>query len=179
MEKITITEALSEINLIKKKIEGKKTEILNNLAKVAHVPDPYANQGGGFAANKAQLQSIKDLNSRLTRIRGAISGANIANTISIMGETKTINDWLTWKREISVIDSKFLMDLCTKSKANMDHWAKQPQVYKDDSGTTHLVKYESNIDYVEVLKESERTSEIFEKLDGQLSLKNATIVIEI
>lgn len=179
MDQITITEALSEINLIKKKIENKKTAILNNLAKASHVPDPYEKQGGGFAANKAELQSIKDLSQRLTRIRGAISQANIANHISILGETKSINDWLTWKREISPLDTKFLLDLCQKTKTNLDHWSKSPQVYKDDSGNTHLVKFESNIDYAEVMKESERFSDILEKLDGQLSLKNATIVIDI
>ncbi len=48
MEKITITEALSEVNLLKKKIEKKKEMILANLAKFKHVPDPYEKQGVRF-----------------------------------------------------------------------------------------------------------------------------------
>lgn len=101
MEKITITEALSEINLIKKKTIKKQEIVTQNLARAKHMPDPYVNEGGSFEFNKRELQAIKDLNLRMTKIRGAISRANLENKITISGETRSINDWLTWKREIS------------------------------------------------------------------------------
>ncbi len=178
-EKITITEALSELNLIKKKIDKKKEMILANLAKVKHVPDPYAKQGGGAQANLNELQGIKDLSTRLIRIRGSIAQANLNNKISINGHELSIHDWLTWKREIAPLKQKFFLDLCQKTKQNMDHWAKTPQVFKDEEGKTHLAEYESNIDYADIMKEAEHLGDCLEKLDGQLSLRNATIVIDV
>lgn len=179
MEKITITEALSEINLIKKKIEKKKETVLANLARAKHMPDPFKDDGGSAVAMAAHIQSVNDLNHRLVRIRGAISQANILNGIHINGETRTIQDWLTWKREVSAGENKFLSDISRMTKSSMEHWAKSPQVYKDDSGGTHLVEFENNVDYAKLLKEVEKFTEILEKLDGQLSLKNATITIDI
>lgn len=179
MDKITITEALSELNLIKKKIDKKKEMILANLAKVKHVPDPYQKQGGGAQVNLNELQAIKDLHQRLMRIRGAISLANLTNKITINGHELSIHDWLTWKREVAPLKQKFFLDLCQKTKQNMDHWAKNPQVFKDEEGKTHLAEYESNIDYAEVMKETEHLGDCLEKLDGQLSLKNALIVVDI
>lgn len=179
MEKITITEALSEVNLIKKKIDKKKEMILANLAKVKHVPDPYARSGGGAQANLNELQAIRDLGTRLMHIRGAISQANLSNRIMINGTDLSIHDWLTWKREVAPLKQKFFLDLCSKTKQNMDHWAKNPQVFKDDEGKTHLAEYESNIDYAGIMKDTEHIGDCLEKLDGQLSLKNATIVVEV
>lgn len=179
MEKITITEALSEVNLIKKKIDKKKEMILANLARFKHVPDPYSKQGGGAQANLNELQAIKDLSSRLMRVRGAISQANLSNKITINGHELSIHDWLTWKREVAPLKQKFFLDLCQKTKQNMDHFAKSPQVYKDEEGKTHLVEFESNIDYADVMKDTENIGDCLERLDGQLSLKNATITVEI
>lgn len=179
MEKITITEALSEVNLLKKKIEKKKETVLANLAKAKHMPDPFKDDGGSFIANKANLQSIQDLNHRLIRIRSGISSANLTNSITLGNESRTIADWLTWKREVSQSETKFLSDLTQRDRANREHWSKSPQVYKDDTGATHLVEFESNIDYASVIKQAETLGDQLEKLDGQLSLKNATITIEV
>ena len=44
--RITITEALSEINLIKKKIEHKKKTAMGLLVKAEHAKDPYESEGG-------------------------------------------------------------------------------------------------------------------------------------
>lgn len=153
--------------------------VLANLAKFKHVPDPYEKQGGGAQANLNELQSIRDLGQRLIRLRTAISQANISNSISINGHERSIHDWLTWKREVAPVKLKFIQDLASKTKQNMDHFAKSPQVYKDEAGTTHLVEFQSNIDYADVLKESEIIGDCLEKLDGQLSMKNARIEIDI
>lgn len=178
-DKITITEALSEVNLIKKKIEAKKQAILNNLAKCKHLPDPYEKQGGGAKTNQAELQAIKDLSQRLIKIRTEISQANIHNQIMINGFTQSIHDWLTWKREVAPDKQAFFKDLAAKDKQNRDHWAKTPQVFKTETGETRLAEFESNVDYAEIVKESEVIGDCLEKLDGQLSLKNARIEIEI
>jgi hypothetical protein len=42
----TITEALSEINLIKKKIEKKQQDVIGNLVRWEHLKDPFESVGG-------------------------------------------------------------------------------------------------------------------------------------
>lgn len=178
-EKLTITEALSEINLIKKKIAKKKETILGALVRAAHVADPYVNQGGSEAFLKSEEQAILDLSRRLIKIRSAIAKANVESTVLINDEQQSIYDWLTFKREIADDLIAFTQNACRQVETHNSRVAQQPQVYKTDDGKTHLVEYKVNIDQGAWLKKNEDLVEKKEKLDGQLSLKNATIVIEI
>lgn len=178
MEKLTITEALSEINLLKKKIEKKKETVLTNLIKAKHIKDQLESQGGAKAFVKAEIQSTQDLNSRLLRLKGAIAKANIETLITVNSRTDSIHNWLNWKRDIAQGDIKFNGQVYQSVKSHFDHLQKSPQVFKDEEGKTQLVEYESNVDYGDFLKTQEGLQDTFDKLDGQLSLKNATIVVE-
>lgn len=93
MEKITITEALSEVNLIKKKIASKQNRITTALVRATHVADPFESEGGSKAMIKSELQGIHDLNRRLARIRAGISQANLETEITIGEDNRTIHDW--------------------------------------------------------------------------------------
>lgn len=179
MEKMTITEALSEVNLIKKKIEKKISLVTGNLMRATHLKDPFESQGGSIAANKAEVQAVGDLNVRLIKVRSAIAKANLENKITIGDATRSIHDWLVWKREVSEGEQKFYTEVHTRTKAQIDQIAKQPSIYKDEEGKTHLVEFVPNVEYPEFLKKAEVLGDTLEKLDGQLSLKNATIVVEI
>lgn len=179
MEKMTITEALSEINLVKKKIEKKSLNVLENLIRAKHIKDPFESSGGSKKVNESEIQAIRDLNNRLVKLRAAISIANLGNEISVEGEGKSIHDWLIWKREVSKNEMDFSAKIPSLVKTHMDQVTRQPQVYKDDEGKTHLVDFEINVDYPEFVKENGKLQNILGKLDGQLSLKNATIVVEI
>lgn len=180
MEKITITEALSQINLINKKIEAKQTKVLQDLVKYEHVPDPYQSQGGSEKMIAEEVQSIRDLQSKLVRIRGAISQANINNKISIGGRERSISDWLTWKREISKKEVQFAFNVYTNIKNALDRQSKQPQVYKPEGkDQPELAKLKVNTDFSYWIKEHEELNDLIENLDGQLSLKNATIFVEV
>lgn len=180
MEKITITEALAEINLISKKVTKKQTDILGNVVRVSHVKDPYEADGGGFAHNDREHQAIKDLNKRTVRIRAAISTANTTNSLRIGDEEKTIFEWLAWKREVANPYLSFVQQVYTNVKHTLDTAANRPQLIKDEiEGKAKLVEYVTNVDYPKWLKEYEVTQEKLDRLDGLLSLKNATIVVEI
>jgi hypothetical protein len=63
---LTITEALSEINLIKKKLVSKRGNVTQNLTRALHVKDPYESQGGSEAMIRAEVQSIADLGATQT-----------------------------------------------------------------------------------------------------------------
>lgn len=179
MEKMTITEALSEVNLVKKKVEKKSLNVLQNLIRAKHLKDPFEADGGSKKVNESEVQAIDDLNSRLIKLRAAISRANLDNSIAIDKTKMSIHDWLIWKREVSKSASEFAQKIPQLVKTHIDQVTRQPQVYKDSEEKTHLVDYEINIDYPGFIKRSERISDSLEKLDGQLSLKNATIVVEI
>lgn len=176
---LTITEALSEITLIKKKIEKKKGVILSNLVRPKHVKDPLESEGGSKKYIASEIQSMNDLMARHLKLKGSVASANIHNAITVNGRTQTIHDWLNWKRDLSATELKFNNDVHTQVKSQTDHLQRQPQVYKDDKGETHLLEYEVNVEYGDFLKTSENVQEILEKLDGQLSLKNATIQLDV
>ena len=179
MEKMTITEALSEVNLLKKKLENKKKHALGHLVKPEHSPDFYSNEGGTPAFLKREFQSIDDLHKRLIKIRAAISRANLENEIIIGERTQSIHDWLIWKREIAEDETNFYKTIVSTVKSNLDEAAKNPRCYDDNEGKKQLLKVQSNVDYAFFVKKQEQMSELFEQLDGKLSLKNATIVVSI
>lgn len=179
MEKMTITEALSEINLLKKRIEHKKKNTLTLLIKPDHVADPYASEGGSAEFLKREFQSIDDLNRRFVKIRSAISKANLSHEITLGERTQSIHDWLTWKREIAKDETSYVNSVVNSTKAALDDAAKNPRVYDDAEGKKQLLKYTSNVDYAAFVKKQETLAVLFEQLDGKLSLKNATILVEI
>jgi len=111
MSEITITEALAEIPTIEKRIEKKEEFILNYLYRQSSVRDPHEKDGGSNVLITREKQAIADLQLRLIKIRSAIQKANSENSITIGAQTKTITDWLTWRREIAPKQQRFLLDL--------------------------------------------------------------------
>lgn len=179
MAKITITEGLAEITLIEKKLERKRTFVLANLTRAKHIPDPFEKDGGAAKALAAELQSYNDLQNRLIQIRKAVAEANLANSVTLNDETRTISEWLTWKREVASTAKDFASAIARELKSKMDQAQSNPGAYKDETGAVKLVEYVFNAEYPEVVKKSELLHDTYEKLDGLLSLKNATIFIEI
>lgn len=178
LEAMTITEALSEVKLIQKKIEKKRQFVLTNLTRFEHLKDPLETGGGSTKVLHAELQSIEDLQTRLETIRWAIADANSKTTLTLDGKTKSLTAWLSWKRDLADTDIAFRNSIHTSLKQSFDRAATQPQVYKtEETQTPQLAKLILNLDYGEMVKRAERTSELLEKLDGKLSLLNATIVI--
>ncbi len=174
---ITITEALSEVNLIKKKIEDADTSIRTILVRPSHVPDMYINHGGAPEMAKRTQQAVSDLRQRLVRIRSQISKANIENQITINGESKSIFDWLSWKREIYPGLEKSLKTQIEDLRSYQKRQADRPEVWKDQEGKTQLVQFCYNVDLKTLEDQYSSLVDIFGKLDGQLSLRNATITI--
>lgn len=176
MTQITLTEALAEIKLIEKKVESKKQFVLGNLYRFKHMNDPLID---GKVKLASEMQAIQDLYGRHVVIRGKIAEANLANKITIGDQTHSIHTWLTWKREVAEKHRDIFKTVHVALKAAMDTAGRQPQVYKDDTGTIHVFEIVTNLDYQDYVKKHEETQDVIEKLDGLLSLKNATVTIEI
>lgn len=179
MPQITITEALSELNLIKKKIEKKQTDVLPNLVRWDHMPDTFAKAGGSETHISSEIQSINDLRKRFVKIRSAIAEVNTKTSITVGSTTMTVNEWLNWKREIADDSRKFANNVANSVKHALDQQAQKPQLIKDDAGNVKIVNLIPNVDYAHCLKVVDEIDEMTEKLDGQLSLKNATIMIKV
>lgn len=173
---ITITEGLAEIKLITKKIASKKEYIGSNLVRIEGTKDPL---GDGRLEIAKEVQSINDLYTRIVMIREAIAKANLQNTIAINGQTMTINSWLAFKREAGPHLTTFYKELYKNININQQNNVVRPQVTKDDNGNVKLVNYIYNYDLKAANDNAVSYQDIMDKLDGQLSLKNATVTIEI
>lgn len=178
MAKITITEALAEIPTIQKRVAKKQDFIVSYLYRQSAVRDPHEKAGGSAILIEQEMQSIGDLQNRLVAIRAAIQKANQENTITIKETTKTIGDWLTWRREISEDERRFLGLLSRKlQELRQDAIRKGVSVTDKDAGFT--ADFIVSIDEKRLAEDSENLEEILGYLDGQLSLKNATVLIEV
>src|SRR4051794_20067573 len=111
MAHITITEALAELKTIDKRIEKKREFILGYLLRQGMFKDPLEKDGGSVAAIKRELQAVRDLEERRITIRRAIQQANERVTVTVGKQTRSIADWLVWRREVAPKQSAFLSGL--------------------------------------------------------------------
>lgn len=176
--KITITESLAEIPTIEKRIDKKQEFILNYLYRQSAVRDPHEKDGGSSELIKREMQSISDLQSRLVKIRSSIQLANSMNSITIGEETKTITDWLTWRREVAPKQQTLLSQISAKLQI-MRREANQKGIGVSDKDAGFSPDYVVNLSEKELMDKIENLEIVLGSLDGQLSLKNATITIDL
>jgi len=176
MSKITITEALAEIPTLLKRIDKKREFVKNYLFRQSAVRDPHEKDGGSQALIASELQGVADLQDRLVAIRAAIQKANAENFITIDGTESSIADWLTWRRELAPREQAFL-DGLSKMLSDLRKKAAQQGVgvSEQDKGVT--ADWIVNINEKELSEKIENYERTLGALDGQLSLKNATITV--
>ena len=176
---ITITEALAEIPTIEKRIAKKQEFIQNYLYRQEAVRDPNESDGGSVALIAQARQSIEDLSNRLISIRTQIQVANWNNSITIDGQTRTIVEWLTWRREVAPKRQEFLRTM-SESIQSMRRKAQQQGLSVVDQATNAVtLNYLVNVNEKALSDDIEQMETTLGTLDGQLSLKNATITIDL
>jgi hypothetical protein len=179
MEKMTIAEALSEVKLMEKKLEKKHLFVLANLSRFDHIKDTFEKDGGATKALNSELQSINDLNKRLERIRASIAKANLDTNVTVGEDTRSLHEWITWKREIAPRHIKFIDAIHTSLKTRIDKETNNPTAFKDEEkNQVKLAQLVTHLSYQDFIKQSEKLHDLLQTVDGKLSLKNATIVIE-
>jgi hypothetical protein len=177
----TVTEALAELKVIDKRIATKRTFITSHLSRPEQLKDPLAKDGGSAVVLERELQSIRDLCEQRVAIRRAIQAANARTEISVGGKTRTIADWLEWRRRIADGERDFLRQLVqTVERARQEATRKggalvSANASMGDSKPSDIVV---NMSEVALSNEYESLQAVLETLDGQLSLKNATVTIE-
>lgn len=174
---MTITEALAEIRTLNKRIEKKIELISARVGMQGHIKDPFEAEGGTLEANKREMQSIHDLQSRLVAIRSAIHEANTKAVLKIHNLEYTLAQWLVWKREVLPAQKK----LITGVSRNINRFVQQVQsqglTINPDADSDKQVRLTYDVAALE--KEADELEQIEGVLDGKLSLLNATTTITL
>jgi len=179
MAQITITEALAELKLIRNKLAKKQETINIHLTRAGHVKDPFEKEGGSKKVLAGEQQSVRDLNERVIKIRRAIAKANDEAQVTIAGQVRSISEWLTWKREVMAVELKQLSEIRQRIDVARQQATRQSGALKPDDAQAVATDIIVNIDETELRKRIEQVQEIADNLDGQLSLKNATVQVQV
>lgn len=178
MTKITITEALAEIPTILKRIEKKREFVQSFLYRQSAVRDPHEKDGGSSELIERERQAIVDLENRIIAIRNAIQNANQVNEITIGNQTRTINEWLIWRREVASGSKAFNGAIAAALKA-LRNEAMKKGLGVSDQDKGYSADYIVNVNEKKLAETIENLEDTLGKLDGQLSLNNARLMIEV
>lgn len=175
---LTITEALAEIKTINRRLEKKRQFVLDHLFLQGSVKDPLREDGGSPMVIKQVRQSIADLENRILKIRSAINAANQETGLTIGGVTRTISDWLVWRRDVANGHAQFLNS--TRNHINsVRQQARQKELTVREGTAEALNEIAVHVNERELAEAIEQHEEILGALDGQLSLLNATVTITV
>lgn len=178
---LTITEALAEIKTIGKRVEKKKEFIVRYIGRQEGIKDPLEKDGGSVEALRRERQGIDDLMTRLIVLRRGIQRANDETSVTINTVTRTISEWLTWRRDVAPLQKAFLATLTQRMNEihrqtkQAGHAVLSAVATTADAKPTDVI---INIDEAALGKEAEDLEDTLGQLDGLLSLKNATVFIE-
>lgn len=176
MATMTVTEALAEIKTIAKRIQKKRESIGQYLARDARMKDPFEREGGSVEFIRRERQGISDLEGRIISIRTAIQAVNLSTSLAVQGETKTLAEWLTWRREIAPGRGHFLASIANGIKQMREKVTRDGKtVSATEDGADVVVMLSEKDLHAEV----ERHELILGELDGKLSLLNATTTINV
>lgn len=173
---MTITEALAELKTLSKRIQKKRLFVQSHLIRQDKFKDPLEKDGGSPKVIVSERQAIQDLENRAIAIRMAIADINSKTKVTINDNEHSISEWLVWRRDIAPMHQEFLASLQnsitrTRSEARRSGVVVNPQ----DGAKPDDVMV--NVNEVELAREIESLETTLGALDGQLSLKNATVTV--
>ena len=163
---------------IAKRIEKKQQFVNEYLFRQERFKDPLEKQGGSVSSIRAERQAIGDLRERLVAIRRAIARANMDTTITVGEMTRSIADWLVWRREVAPGIQNHL-NVLRQGIQKVRNEARQKGLSVTAGESSRPDDVIVNVDEQALAKEAEDLETVLGELDGQLSLKNATVVIEV
>ncbi len=177
---LTITEALAEIKTIGKRVQKKREFIGQYSFRQEIVRDPLDNQGGSKAVIAAEFQSVRDLEERLVTLRRAIAKANAEVMVTVGGTTRSIQDWLTWRREVAGNRKGAVLGMLQAVQNFRAQRAKDGFNVRTEASATPTDKdIIVNVDERALAVEAEELETVLGTLDGLLSLKNATTTMDV
>lgn len=176
---LTITEALQEIKTVQKRLEVKRNGVLQYLARDARIKDPLEREGGSVEFIKRERQAINDLEKRIVAIRTAIQAANLKTSLTLGGQTMTVSEWLTWRREVSQGSRNFLNSIANGIRNLRAEIQKKGLKTVADESAAAPGDVVVHLDEKALLEQQDGIEQLLGDLDGKLSLLNATTPIEV
>lgn len=178
MALITITEALAELKTLASRIEKKRNSVNRYFARDGQMKDPLADElpGGTKEFVKRERQAIGDLEERIIRIRVRIQAANVATALEVNGVTRTIGEWLAFRREVAQGRKGFLDVMAGHLNAVRMEAKKAGRAVSTEERPADVVIAVSE---TELAAEIEAHATLMGTLDGRLSLINATTTIDV
>lgn len=178
MAEVTITEALAELKVIDKRVQKKREFISQHALRAEAMRDPLEKEGGSELAIQRELQAIRDLDERKVFIRRSIQMANEATVVTVGGQSRSIAEWLVWRRDVAPGLAQFLRGIATGIDQNRKESLKRgvKLVDSDAAGSGDIIV---NINEQALSQQIEDLEAVLGTLDGQLSLKNATVPVDI
>ncbi len=177
---LTITESLAEIKTIDARIAKKTEFIKQNLVRQEGFKDPLERDGGSRQVIIQERQSIGDLQQRKLTLRRAIQRANDETIVSVGGTTQSISDWLVWRREVAPVAKGVLQQISgVVQAARNDAQRKGFSVVTTGDVANKSTDLNINVDEKGLAEQIERLETTLGELDGQLSLRNATVNVTI
>jgi hypothetical protein len=143
---------------------------------------------------RRERQAIADLEERVIAIRAAIANSNANTHITVGGTTRSVTEWLAWRKEVAPGAGSFLAQLRNRIDQVRQAQARGqvPRTVGPElaalsvraTATSSANREKApeiiiNLDERQLAQESENHEQILGQLDGQLSLKNATTEIRI
>ena len=185
--KLTITEALQEIKTLVARIQKKRESVKPYLLRDSRIKDPFEKDGGVEKFIREERQSIGDLEARIISIRTQIQASNLNSSLTIGDCTRSVAEWLTWRREISKGQKDFLQVIWSSIQATRQQVQQKGGRVVTNGTAPGSAAYDQNtppevivgVDEQGLLKEIEGMEETLGVLDGRLSLFNATTTIDI
>lgn len=176
----TITEGLADLKTLRKRIDKKRESLGPYLARAEAIRDPLEKQGGSAKHIEQEIQAVADLEANYLDVRKRIAAANDKTIITVAGVSRSISDWLIWRREIAPHYRQWLTGM--RSGIQQLRTKTQSQGRQMVSATVQLTDAKPddiivNVDEARLDQQIEHIEEVLGTLDGQLSLKNATTEI--
>ena len=165
MDKMKLIEAMKELKLIVAKISRNREETIKYSSGLS-------NEKPVFETEKAQseyvarlIQSTEDLVKRYLDLKSAIEYTNLKTKVTIHGETRSISEWLVYKRNLAGIRHHAYQ--AANDSVALGRKSKDAAALKD----VQIVRY-----YDEAVMNAKLRNliEILGSLDGTLEVINAT-----
>ena len=185
MADLTVTEGLAEIKLTHKKLASVTENARQYVVHPASQLDPLAKSGGSTKYIKEQLDSLNGLSDYLVQLRSAIAASNMGTLFTIRGVTKTVQQWLEWKREAGPKKLEALHEILEKIQTSREDAARHAAI--SSARSSAVVQQATilpegvtvNLDESALLKEIQELEELLAVIDGQLNQVNAQTKIKL
>lgn len=168
-----IIEALKELPLLEKRINKQCEQIMEYAALGSHEESPFGTREAHRKQLESLVQSNKDLASRYEKLKLALTLTNASVKVDILGTTKTIAEWITFKSSTY----RYL----AKTLTSLDLVKASQRVREVKVDITEGIRVERMYDEQDRNRQLNNLSELFDKVDGTLEVVNATtdLVVEI